>query len=424
MPFDNAVFKPSWEKCMNARTRLLPTSRIARLVNHTFFRCCAVLVLLYLLAPGEGKANSGYMATATGKYPAISGTKLGSCNLCHTSSIPSLNSFGAAFRTAGRNAAALAAIENLDSDGDTFTNIVEIRALTFPGDAADHPQQASTTTTTTPSTTTTIAASTTSTTAPSTTTTTAPTTSTTTTSLSTTTTTSLLVTTTTLPPPLLGSETILNFPQVALGGGYRAYLVLGNQGDAPSLIRASFYSSDGQSMALSIGGSMSSTFEAVLPAHGGLRLALKDSGRSVRTGWCQVIGNGSIGGLMIYQSHSEEEMIISQASVFPSSGMRRFAVLMTHTDDHSETGIALVNTGKEVTEVVLRFVDFSGAEIARSTISMHPGTQIARFITQIFDHLPEDIDGTLEVAAGQDIAAVSLLFQEGVFTSVPVIPLP
>ena len=79
------------------------------------------------------------------KYPGISGTKLNSCSTCHTSA-PNLNAYGSDYANGGRDVAALTAIENLDSDGDGFSNIVEISAGFFPGNANDHPVAAATAT--------------------------------------------------------------------------------------------------------------------------------------------------------------------------------------------------------------------------------------------------------------------------------------
>jgi hypothetical protein len=72
---------------------------------------------------------------------------LGSCQWCHAKygydasgdiSI-TLNSYGAAYLSAGRTTAAVAAINGLDSDGDKYTNAAEIRAIRYPGDATDDP---------------------------------------------------------------------------------------------------------------------------------------------------------------------------------------------------------------------------------------------------------------------------------------------
>jgi len=70
----------------------------------------------------------------------------GSCDYCHITyglqpphgEIP-FNGYGQAYKDAGRSQEALQNIEGLDSDGDSYGNLVEIRALSFPGDKLDHP---------------------------------------------------------------------------------------------------------------------------------------------------------------------------------------------------------------------------------------------------------------------------------------------
>ncbi|HET6422024.1 MAG TPA: GEGP motif-containing diheme protein [Geobacteraceae bacterium] len=106
-----------------------------------------------------------------GVYPGAAGTKLDNCALCHgggeytdpsthkTTTMGScqychavtnygqktdqfaetLNSYGKDYLANGRNAAALKAIESLDSDGDGYTNIAEITAVRYPGDKNDDP---------------------------------------------------------------------------------------------------------------------------------------------------------------------------------------------------------------------------------------------------------------------------------------------
>jgi hypothetical protein len=103
-------------------------------------------VLLYLAHPTPAQANSGDLNTALSQYPQLNNTRLNSCSLCHSSNIPSLNPYGAAYLSQGRSSAALKAIEALDSDGDGFTNVQEINALTFPGNANDKPAAAATAT--------------------------------------------------------------------------------------------------------------------------------------------------------------------------------------------------------------------------------------------------------------------------------------
>ncbi len=105
---------------------------------------------LLLRRPTPASATPSFLTLAEAQYPFIVGSRIDTCNLCHVpNAIPSLNAYGTDFLNHGLNAAALTAIENLDSDSDGFTNIQELRALTFPGDPTDHPQAASATPTAT-----------------------------------------------------------------------------------------------------------------------------------------------------------------------------------------------------------------------------------------------------------------------------------
>ncbi len=110
-------------------------------MKHLLAVLTAVFTAAVLAVPGTSLAVDTYLPGFRTAYPAATGSRVDSCSLCH-SSVPSRNTYGAAWRTAGRN---YAAIDGADSDGDGFTNGDEIAAFTFPGDAADHPTAADTT---------------------------------------------------------------------------------------------------------------------------------------------------------------------------------------------------------------------------------------------------------------------------------------
>ncbi len=78
-------------------------------------------------------ALSTYMGNFNTTYPASS--LVANCNVCHTSGF-GLNSYANDYAA---NSHSFAPIENRDSDGDGFSNIAEITAGTFPGDAASKP---------------------------------------------------------------------------------------------------------------------------------------------------------------------------------------------------------------------------------------------------------------------------------------------
>ena len=101
------------------------------------------------------KLDSCTACHAGGSY--VSGgktTTLGSCQWCHyvtnyganpgtnnSNYLNTLNAYGLDYLSHGRNAAAVGAIEDLDSDGDGYSNKVEIAALRYPGDSKDNPSK-------------------------------------------------------------------------------------------------------------------------------------------------------------------------------------------------------------------------------------------------------------------------------------------
>lgn len=117
----------------------------------SFIGALVVLIVMVVFSkPQSGLALPSDLSSAAAKYPNIVGTNLQACDLCHTASIPSLNPYGAAYKANGRSSAAFGLIEGLDSDGDGFTNIQEINALTFPGNPSSKPAAPTPTNTTAP----------------------------------------------------------------------------------------------------------------------------------------------------------------------------------------------------------------------------------------------------------------------------------
>jgi len=103
-------------------------------------------VWIVVAATGRADAKSSYLGAFRTMYPTAVGSRIDSCNLCHTT-VPQVNFYGSAFHAANRQ---FGAIEGFDSDGDSAVNRAEIIALTFPGDANDVPVVSSPTPTATP----------------------------------------------------------------------------------------------------------------------------------------------------------------------------------------------------------------------------------------------------------------------------------
>jgi len=113
------------------------------------------LLLVLAIALPEALARSGYLDAFNTKY-GTANTKLDTCDTCHVYGGNARNLYGqdvevqlrggatTSLLTAGATSTltidqALTNIEPKDSDGDTYSNIDEIKALTFPGNTSDYP---------------------------------------------------------------------------------------------------------------------------------------------------------------------------------------------------------------------------------------------------------------------------------------------
>jgi hypothetical protein len=99
-----------------------------------------LIVVALILMGGSAYALPSYLSSFNSTYNT-SNTVLNTCGLCHIdpNGGGARNAYGTDYANNGHN---FAAIESLDSDKDGFTNIVEINARTFPGDASSHPAAA------------------------------------------------------------------------------------------------------------------------------------------------------------------------------------------------------------------------------------------------------------------------------------------
>jgi len=92
-------------------------------------------VIVFTLA-SSAEAYNSYLNTFNNLY-GTSSSKLNNCGTCHSNNYR--RDMIVQLRSGLNITDALIAVEPLDSDGDGFTNIEEITALTFPGDPTDFP---------------------------------------------------------------------------------------------------------------------------------------------------------------------------------------------------------------------------------------------------------------------------------------------
>ena len=73
--------------------------------------------------------------------------------------------------------------------------------------------------------------------------------------------------------------------------------------------------------------------------------------------------------------------------------------------------------------VTLALVNESGNEIARIERSLEAGSQLSRFIDELFSTLQQsDFQGTVNVTSSQPLVVVALTFSRDGVVTIPVVP--
>ena len=221
--------------------------------------------------------------------------------------------------------------------------------------------------------------------------------------------------------PVLANQaaTTLYFPQVADGGTYRTNFILVNPSATSTTARLEFYDSNGNPLALSIGGTASTTYDvSVLPAHGVARLLTDGTAPNVSVGWVKVTAPVAIGGSAIFQTLNGTT-ITSEAGVASSPATSQFVVYV-ETIAAAMSGLAISNPNGSAANITIRLRNSSGVQVDTYNLNLPARGHVAKFFTQWFGSYSQ-FEGTLEVVASAPVSAVALRYDGPLFATLPVI---
>ncbi len=245
----------------------------------------------------------------------------------------------------------------------------------------------------------------------------------------------------------------LILPQVAVGQHYTTNLLLLSMANAQTMAwvpaqnltttgTVYLYHQDGTPMSVSVNGAASaSSFAFSLGPSKTASYALSSVGAdtsgwalididepSSGSGWGMMDGQAITRGMRlmadVYYAYSGPDQPASRVGVMPSMyELGRFdtCIISAQSSDNLYTGAAIVNTNSKPVSITLSLKDSAGNTLATNPMTLNPGTQMAKFINQLFSvTVPSNFQGYLEVDASDDgIVTMGLLVSQGIMTSIP-----
>ena len=241
-------------------------------------------------------------------------------------------------------------------------------------------------------------------------------------------------------PAAIGTATTTNlFAQVAIGGGYTTIFTFLNTGldaatgnliltgDLGAPLNASFTSPGSPS-------AVNSSFPISVPSGGAQLITAGPVNASdpTSTGWARVESSGgSLGGVATFQLAGPTGALTTIVGVLSAATTNAATIPvdddLTQVTQSRSTGYAIANTGTSAINVKIVLVNPDGT--ISQTINpgllnpLLPGNHIARFVWQ--DVSPSFVfKGSMVLieTAAQPFSVVALVFNQNLFTAIPVIP--
>ena len=212
------------------------------------------------------------------------------------------------------------------------------------------------------------------------------------------------------------------FPHFADGNGWATQVILVNPtvrtitGTVEFLGQGSSETAASPAILTLDDGRTGSSFDYSIPPRSSRRLTTSNPSGSVSVGSVRAIpdsGRRAPSGLVVF-SYTPGGKTVSEAGVSALTAGSAFRVYVESSGTPEQagsirTGLAIVNTADTSTTVTLEVTGLDGTPgPPPATLSLPPSGQVARFLDEFFDSLPDHFSGVLRVSSTADVAIVGL----------------
>jgi hypothetical protein len=210
-------------------------------------------------------------------------------------------------------------------------------------------------------------------------------------------------------------------PHFAAGGGWTTDVVLTNTGNAPRSGTVQFFGQGTMSQAAPIlnvlvNGVPGSVFPYAIPSLGFVRMTVADSSEGIRIGSARITANldsdvPSAHALFVFEQNG---ITVSETSVTAEPSGTAFQIYAESEGRLGEigsvqSGVAIANPSPAPVSVSLQLARLDGTPAAApATVTIPSGGQVARFLSELFDVLPQSMLGTMRVTSSSPIAVIGV----------------
>ena len=217
------------------------------------------------------------------------------------------------------------------------------------------------------------------------------------------------------------SDTVY-FPHFADGSGWATQVILVNPTDETIAGTVEFLGQGSATTAAAPAvrtledGRTGSSFEYSIPPNGSYRIVTSNPPGAPSVGSVRAIpdnGHRAPSGLVIFSFTSAGKTVLEAGvPALPAGSAFRVYVESSGMPEQTgsiRTGLAITNAADTANTVTLEVTDLDGTLAADPyTLPLPPSGQVAKFIDEFFDSLPENFSGVLRVTSTADVAIVGL----------------
>ena len=214
------------------------------------------------------------------------------------------------------------------------------------------------------------------------------------------------------------------FPQLVAGDGYGTQLILTNPTGLAMRGQIRFRDQDGSTLALNIGSSDPTLIQYEVQPQGTFRADLYTTSQLL-VGWGEIQPeqNSSTplaAAIFRYQVNGQ---IVTAACVPATTSTTANRIFVDSSG--TKTGLAMVNTSDLPESLTVRLLDANGNLQSTKPLTLGPRAQAALFADEVFNGLPDDFNGVMDIGGTGPFAALSLQLavnarNDPLFTALPV----